>query len=180
MKTAALCFLMMSMVHGLWAQKFLSDTSYIKFYSEAPIEDIEAYNTKGNSVVDVSSGQLVFSIPITGFTFEKSLMQEHFNENYLESEKYPKSTFSGKIIDWNGQQGKQTVTASGELTIHGRKQQIAIKGEIFVSDEKVEINAVFPIELVDYKIKIPKAVFYNIAEVVEVTIYFRYAPYNTN
>ena len=155
----------------------MSESAYIKFFSSAPIEDITATNESANSVLDLDNGTFVFSVKIKGFQFEKSLMQEHFNENYLESDKYPKSTFSGKIVDWKNENGKKTVIAAGELTIHGVKRQVEIESTIEVSEGDVKVEAVFPIKLEDYKIKIPKAVFYNIAEEVEVTVKFDHKPY---
>lgn len=162
------------------AQRYKSSESHIRFYSDAPVEDIEAINTKSSSIVDVESKAVVFVIPINGFEFEKSLMEEHFNENYLETEKYPKAIFKGKITDWSGEKGKSTAKAEGELDLHGVKQQVSMEGEIDFNDDKMTINSVFMIKLEDYKIKIPKAVFYNIAEEVEVTVKFEYAPYEKN
>lgn len=160
------------------AQKFISEKSYIKFYSSAPIEDIEAVNESASSVIDVANGDVVFAIKIKDFNFEKALMQEHFNENYMDSEKYPKSTFKGKIVGWkNDQEGKQEVEAKGDLTIHGITKPVTLNGTIDKSGDNIEINSVFKVKLVDYKIKIPKAVFYNIAEVIEVTVKFNYKPY---
>ena len=157
------------------AQKYKSDVSYVHFYSDAPMEDIEATNKDGQSVFDLESGEIVFSIPIKSFEFEKSLMQEHFNENYLESDKFPKATFVGKVEGYSKSSGeKQKAKASGVMTMHGVEQQILVEGDLTISDDVMEIQALFPIKLVDYKIKIPKVVFYNIAEVVEITVKFNY------
>jgi len=158
------------------AQKFQSEESYIKFYSSAPLEDIEAVNRTGRSIIDLEKGEIVYSVKIKDFKFDKSLMQEHFNENYLESDKYPNSTLSGKILDWNGNDGKQKVRVTGKLDIHGISKDVQLVGTIDYSEDKVTIESVFWVELKDYKIKIPKAVFYNIAEKVEVTIKFEYKP----
>lgn len=158
------------------AQKFKSDSSYVHFYSDAPMEDIEAINMEGQSALDLETGEIVFSIPIKSFEFEKSLMQEHFNENYLESDKYPKATFTGKLTGFSKSiKVNQKATAAGTMTIHGVAQQISVEGKLMVNDEIAEIECRFPIKLEDYKIKIPKVVFYNIAEVVDVTINFKYA-----
>jgi len=158
------------------AQKFQASKSYVKFFSAAPLEDIEAVNESAKSILDLSSGELVYSISIKDFKFEKSLMQEHFNENYLESEKYPKSTLSAKIKDWNKEKGEQEVTVSGKLKIHGITKDVEVTGKLNYQDDKVTVSAKFPVQLKDYKIKIPKALFYNIAESVEVTIEFEYTP----
>ena len=158
-------------------QKLISESSYIKFFSTAPIEDIEAVNETSNSVIDLSNLDLVFAVKIKDFKFDKKLMQEHFNENYMDSDKYPKATFNGKIIGWDKADGKQEVEAKGDLTIHGITQTVTLSGTIEKMGDKLEINSLFKVKLVDHKIKIPKAVFYNIAEVIEVTVKFNYKPY---
>ncbi len=157
------------------AQKFQSDESFVKFFSSAPLEDIEAVNRTARSIIDLGTGDLVYSVKIKDFQFEKSLMQEHFNENYLESDKYPTSTFSGKIKDWDGQKGEQEVTVLGKLLVHGVTREVAITGKINYDGDHIKIDAVFPVLLKNYKVKIPKAVFYNIAEQVEVTVKFEYS-----
>ena len=162
-----------------FGQTYKSVESYVHFFSKAPMEDIEAVNEDGQSAIDLEKQEMVFSIPIKSFTFEKSLMQEHFNENYMESDKYPKANFRGKIVDLDaGNATLQKVKAIGKMTIHGVEQPITVEGEISVNEKETEINAKFPIRLEDYKIKIPKVVFYNIAEVVDVTIKFRYEKIN--
>lgn len=159
-----------------YGQKYKSSSSNIRFFSDAPIEDIEATNKETTSIIDVESKAFVFQIPIASFEFDKELMEEHFNENYLETEKYPNAIFKGKIENWNGEQGEQTVMAKGELDLHGVKKEISIESKINYSADKITVSSVFSIQLKDYKIKIPKAVFYNIAEVVEVTVNIEYAP----
>ncbi|MEP1097581.1 MAG: YceI family protein [Cyclobacteriaceae bacterium] len=160
-----------------YGQKLKAAESSIRFYSKAPIEDIEATNAGASSIVDVDSKSFVFVVPVKEFSFRKKLMQEHFNENYLESDKYPKAIFKGKIKNWNGEKGGFSATAEGEMSLHGVEKQVSIDGQIIYDDTGMTISAVFPIKLEDYKIKIPKAVFYNIAEVVEVTISFQYKLY---
>ncbi|WP_425391243.1 YceI family protein [Ekhidna sp.] len=160
-----------------FSQRFKSTDSYIKFFSDAPMEDIEAINESASSLIDLDNKAIVIVIPIKSFSFKKKLMQEHFNENYLESDKFPKATFKGKIRDWDGQEGTSRATAEGTLEIHGVTQDVTIDGEIVYQNDTIKISTVFPIRLEDYDIKIPKAVFYNIAEEVEVTANFEYAPY---
>ena len=160
----------------LIAQKYKSDSSHIRFYSSAPVEDIEATNSKGQSAMDLSSGAFAFAVPNNQFQFEKSLMQEHFNENYMESEKYPKSTFTGKIKDWEVLEGERTILAEGDLTIHGVTKKVSIPANLKIETNQLIVDSVFPIALAEYKIKIPKALFYNIADTVEVTVHFEYKP----
>ena len=159
----------------LKAQKYRSKSSSVHFFSSAPVEDIEATNLDGQSAMDISTNEIVFSIPIKSFTFEKSLMQEHFNENYLESEKYPKSTFRGNINGFDAtKKGWQDVKASGKLTIHGVENDISCEGKMAIENDIIKIETKFPVKVADYKIKIPQIVFYNIAEIVDVTIKFDY------
>ncbi len=169
--TILLCF----SVSFARAQKYKSTSSYIHFFSDAPMEDIEAENSEAQSAFDLETGQIVFSVPIEGFIFDKSLMQEHFNENYLESHKFPKATFSGTITDYDANKSNwQDAKANGAMTIHGVENAISSEGKIRIVGNQVEIEARFPIKVADYKIKIPKVVFYNIAETVDVTIKMSY------
>src|SRR5882762_5403997 len=111
------------------AQKFTSEKTYVKFFSDAAIEDIAAENTKSSSIFNETTGDVVFSIPIKEFEFDKSLMKEHFNEKYMETEQFPKSTFQGKISGYQpAATGEQKATASGKLTIHGVTQEVQIPG----------------------------------------------------
>jgi hypothetical protein len=129
------------------------------------MEDIEAENSKSQSAFDLETGNIVFSVPIEAFIFDKSLMQEHFNENYLESHKYPNASFSGVIIGLEANSRNwQNVRAEGAMTIHGVQNNISYEGKIKILDDKAEIEAKFPIKVADYDIKIPKVVFYNIAD----------------
>ncbi len=155
-------------------QQLKSSESYIRFFSSAPIEDIAAENTRARSIIDAEKGQVAFIVPVSGFEFEKALMQEHFNENYLETDKYPNATFTGTIDDWEYSLGKKEVDVTGELTIHGIKRKVTLPGTIHLKESEAEVESVFKVRLADHKIKIPKAVFYNIAEEVEVTVRFKY------
>ena len=158
-----------------YPQRYQLASSQVSFYSSAPLEDIEAKTTEAKSIFDASTGEIAFIIPIKSFTFEKALMQEHFNENYLESDKYPNATFTGTLQGFDANQsGAQTITAQGQMTIHGITQSLEVEGTIQPKNEGWEMQATFPVEVADYRIKIPKVVFYNIAEVVDVTVHFTY------
>lgn len=156
------------------AQKFITKNGYIRFYSDAAMEKIEATNHQVNAALDLSTGDFVFKVLMKSFEFEKALMQEHFNENYIESDKYPNSIFQGKILnikDVNQEKdGEYPVNVEGKLTIHGVTKPIKEKGVIVVGKGKVTGKSKFNVLLADYKIEIPKAVLKNIAESVEVTV----------
>lgn len=156
-------------------QRYQLASSEVSFYSEAPLEDIEAVNTQARSVFDASAGEIAFIIPIREFEFEKSLMQEHFNENYLESDQYPNATFEGTLTGFQKElNSQQSVTAKGQLTIHGVTHSVEIPGTIHQLNDHWMMDAKFPVKLEDYNIKIPKVVFLNIAEEVDVTVHFNY------
>jgi polyisoprenoid-binding protein YceI len=160
-----------------WAQKFAAESSYVLFYSHAAIEDIKAENKKSSSMFNTSTGDVVFAIPNQDFQFQKSLMQEHFNEKYMETEKYPRATFQGKISGFDEKAtGTQNATAKGKMTIHGVTRDVEIPGTMEMVDNKITLKSKFIIVLVDYKVQRPQLLWKNIAEQVEVTIEFTYKP----
>lgn len=163
-----------------YSQRYKTVESHIQFYSDAPMEDIFAVNEMASSIIDVETMTIAIVVPIQGFQFKKKLMQTHFNENYLESDKYPKATFKGKIENWDRRSNDSTATAKGTLEIHGVEREVAIDGIVMEEGENLLLKTSFPIKLEDYKVKIPKAVFYKIAEVVEVTATLEYTPYEKN
>ncbi len=162
--------------------KFFTRTGKISFYSKATLENIEAHNSQSTCILNTENGEMAFSVLMKGFDFEKALMQEHFNENYVESEKYPKSTFKGQIKDFSKEKfskdGKYDVVVEGDLTIHGVTQKVSTPGVLEVGNGNIKANAKFPIEIKAYKIKIPSAVVDNIAENVEITVDLELEPYN--
>ena len=150
----------------------------ISLFSSAPIEDIAANTNTGTSVFNAANGELVFSVNISSFKFKKSLMQEHFNSDYLESDKYPKATFKGKIqehIDVT-KNGNYPVTAVGELDIHGVKQNRSIPGLVSVNNGTITMTSEFMVKCVDHRIDIPKIVFHNIAESIKMNVNAVYTP----
>ena len=160
------------------AQKFISETSSVSFYSKATIEDIAARNEKSMSMYDAGTGDIAFSVPVKDFVFEKSLMQEHFNEKYMETEKYPKATFQGNIKGYAaGVAGPQPVRAAGKLTLHGVTRDVDVPGTLEMKNDRILLNAKFVVRLDDYKVKRPQVLWKNIAEAVEVTLDFTLKPY---
>jgi polyisoprenoid-binding protein YceI len=158
-------------------QKHTIEKSTITFFSDAAIEDIKADNKKASGILNASNGEIVFSIPINEFQFEKSLMQEHFNEKYMESDKFPKATFQGKISGFDANAtGPQQARANGKLTIHGITNEVEIPGTIEKKDNTLTLKTKFMVKLVDYKITIPQLLWQNIAEQVEVTGEFVFKP----
>ncbi len=163
-------------------QKYYSKVGRLSFTSDAPIEKIEATNTNGLVVIDAASGQIECSVLIKGFQFEKALMQEHFNENYMESHKYPKGLFKGTIANMKEinltKEGTYTAKVNGNLTLHGVTKTISIPGQVIVKGGKITVSATFEILVADYNIVIPKVVRENIAEKVKININADLLPMN--
>jgi polyisoprenoid-binding protein YceI len=161
-------------------ERLLDKKGTVRFFSEAPMENIEAKTNSALGVMDPATNKVAVSILMKGFAFEKDLMQEHFNENYLESDKYPKATFSGSYEDEIdlSQLGKVSRVIKGEFTLHGVKKMIEIPTEFNITETTVEVSNKFNIEIEDYDIKVPKLVIMNIAEIVEVTTNFKFTKPN--
>lgn len=158
-------------------QKYVCDEGFIRFYSHATIEDITATNEKISSAFETGSGSIAFVVPINQFIFAKALMQEHFNEKYMESERYPRATFQGKIVGYDpGVTTSQSVNAQGKLTIHGVTREVTVPGQIAKSEKGLTMNSKFMVELKDYEIDIPRLMWQNIAERVEVTLALSFRP----
>jgi polyisoprenoid-binding protein YceI len=158
-------------------KKYTTEKTYISFYSHAPLEDIKADNAKNSAIFNADNNEIAFSVPMKEFKFRKSLMQQHFNEKYVESDKFPKSTFQGKIVGFKADvTGQQQVKAQGKLTIHGVTKDIDVPGTIEVQGKKLQMRSKFMVKVADYDITIPSLVFQNIAEEVEVTIDFTFKP----
>ncbi|RYD53164.1 MAG: YceI family protein [Sphingobacteriales bacterium] len=169
-----LCFLLLAAAHPAFAQKWGTRTGQIDFFSKTPMEDIEARNKAVSAVVDPATGGVAVSMNIRDFKFDRALMQEHFNENYLESDKYPKAEFRGtledsKAIDWT-KDGTYTTRVSGTMTIHGVTKNVATPMQILIKGGKAGVTGTFPIRMVDYKVDIPKLLTAKIAEQVAVTV----------
>ncbi len=157
---------------------YISNDGKLTFYSYAPVEDIFATTEKVGSALNIKTGKIVFKIPINTFQFKNKLMQEHFNENYLESEKYPFGTFIGQVIgpiDASAT-GAVAYNIEGELKIHGVSQQRKIHGTLEFIDGKIIGHSEFKIKVVDHKIKIPQVIFYNIAEEIMIKLDIEYKP----
>ncbi len=153
-------------------ERYLLENSFVRFFSDGIVEDIEATNKDTKGIIDFSKNEFLIKIPIKSFKFASALMQEHFNENYMESDKFPEGTFKGRIEGTYelGKNGTYYVNTIGDLTIHGVTKPRNIPASIYVRDGKISLESKFMIKVAEHKIKIPTIVIRNIAEEVEVTI----------
>lgn len=181
MKTIILILWMISLFTQARGQdKYLTNNGTIKFYSHTVIEDITADNSKVAAVVDAEKGEVAVIVMMREFQFEKKLMQEHFNENFVESHKYPKAIFNGRIennisVDYNTQ-GTYTTKVQGEMTIHGTTRSVSAEGTLEVTANGIIARTGFFLNPGDYEIKIPRVVRDNIAENMEITVELRCNP----
>lgn len=173
-------FLALALIVGTTAQaqKYFTREGKVSFFSATPVENIEAHNSKATSIVDAATGKMEFAILIKAFQFEKALMQEHFNENYMESSTYPKATFKGQVDNWSsvdlGKEGTYPVKVSGDMTIHGVTQPVKAEGSFTVKDGKVSADSSFELTVADYDIEVPSVVRDNIAKTVRVDVALNY------
>lgn len=166
---------LMLQVDVLYSQRYTVKEGVVDFFSDATLEDISAENSKIQSLFNAESGEIAFRIRISDFKFSRKLMQEHFNEKYMESEKYPYATFSGSLQDFDqNAMNEQRVTASGKLTIHGVSRDVTIPGTVKNNGQTVEMNSSFMVRLENHNIAIPQLLWQNIAEEVKVTIRLTY------
>ncbi|MAU30291.1 MAG: hypothetical protein CMC36_00055 [Flavobacteriaceae bacterium] len=178
MRHLLLLFILIFSQQFLLSQQFYTDKGVTKFDgSKAAFEPIKANNNNTVSIIDLSTGQIAAVILISDFDFRLGLMQEHFNENYLESNVYPKSTFEGQIKNFSLKELTQDFKEheiKGVLTIKGVNNDIITKAKIRKIDEKIELSSGFSVMLSDYKVKIPKIVFKKIDEEVKINLNFVY------
>ncbi len=145
----------------------------IEFRSDAPLETIEAKSESLKGVIDIGKRSFAFSVPIRSFEgFNNPLQKEHFNENYLESSKYPNATFTGKIIEKVDltQDGTYTIRTKGKLDIHGVAQERILKSRIVVKGERFTLQCYFTINLEEHDISVPRIVYQKIAKEIQVQV----------
>jgi polyisoprenoid-binding protein YceI len=157
-----------------FAQKYFTRDARIQFSSDTPMEKIEAVNKSGTAVLDTKTGRMEWKVLIKNFLFEKALMQEHFNENYMESSKFPNATFKGEIANLGDvnftKDGKYNVRAKGKMNIHGVERDVEIPGTLTVSGSAVKVSSNFSVAVADYGISVPAVVRDNIAKEIKVGV----------
>lgn len=170
---AAVSFFLLSV--SVKAQdKFFTKSGKIEFISNAPLEDIDASNKSVTAVLDSKTGSLQFAVLMKGFEFEKALMQEHFNDDYVESDQYPKAEFKGTITNNNeinySKAGTYTAKVAGKLTLHGVTRDVATTGIVKVAGDGLKTTSTFNIKVSDYKIKIPSLVKNKVSNNVKIIV----------
>lgn len=156
--------------------KYITRNARVQFdatTSSSP-EKIEGVNKMGLSVFVAQTGQYEFSISMMAFEFEKALMKDHFNENYVETSKFPKAIFKGFIQDVAkinfAKDGKYPVKVKGSMTLHGETREVTADGILAISGGKITATSTFKLLLSDYKVEIPKLVEDKVAKEATITV----------
>ena len=160
---------------------YFTKTGTVIFDSSTPLETIHAENKQVTSFLKTSDGELNFAALMKSFKFPNALMEEHFNENFIESSQFPKAVFKGRIVNWseiNLSSGEEeSADIEGELTLHGVTKKITAKAKLHQQNGKITGRSEFVVSAEDFNIKIPALVRDKIAKVVQVTVDVTYEPY---
>ena len=181
LKVSALSLMLVSALHSKAQEKYITRNGSISIFSATTAENIDANNNEVFSMIDPSKNELAFQVLVTGFKFKKALMQDHFNEDYMESSKFAKASFSGIIADPSkvnfNQDGDYAVTIDGTLTMHGVSNKVTVPATLRVAGKKISADSKFNVKLADYNIKIPALVAKQVSETVAVTVGCLYEPF---
>ena len=183
MKTATILLsLILTFAVANAQDKYMTKNGHIRFYSHTPMEDIDGNNHQVGSIMDVKTGEIVFNALIKSFEFSRALMQEHFNENYMESDKIPNAKFKGQILNIKDvdvkKDGDYTVDVKGDLNVHGVVKNISVKAVLQVKAGKITGTSKFTVTAGDFNIAIPSVVQEKIAKEIEVTVEMNYEAVN--
>ena len=154
------------------SQNYMTKNGFIGFYSKTPLEDIRAENNQVYSALDATTHRIAFAVLLKGFLFTKELMQVHFNENYVESDKYPKATFSGSCSGGMDliKDGTYQVVIKGDLTLHGVTKPVETTAQLDVKGNHIKGSSTFKLKPEDFKISIPAIVREKIASEMNVKV----------
>ena len=176
MKKVIITFICLIFSIVLFSQKLITRSGEIKFEASMPaFEEVAAKNNTVSCIFDTSTGEIAVLALVKAFRFKVPLMEEHFNENYIESDQFPKSTFKGKVANFDISKitsGKATFDVEGDLTLHGVTKKVKTKITFVQSGEKLISTCAFKVKPIDYNIKIPSVVKSKIAETVEINLKF--------
>lgn len=179
-KNFLLLILLGASVSAFSQGKYIAKNAYISFYSSTSVEDILGESNEAVTILNAETGEIAFQALMTTFHFKRALMEEHFNENYMESTKFPKAKFTGKIEGYNKEMLKNPATevkVTGTLSVHGVDKTITIPVKLGMENGKLVGTGKFKVTPEDYGIAIPSLVRDKIAKQMEVTVKAEYQPY---
>jgi hypothetical protein len=179
-KNLLFLFLLASSLGAIGQSKYISKNAYISFFSSTPMEDILGESNEAVTILNAETGEIAFQALMTTFHFKRALMEEHFNENYMESTKFPKAKFNGKIEGYNSSMLTSPVSdikITGILQVHGVEKTITISAKLGLEDGKLVGSSKFKVTPEDYGIKIPSLVRDKIGKEMEITVKATYLPF---
>lgn len=160
---------------------YLTKVGEITFFSKAPLEDIEAQNKSVTCILKASEGSIAFKVLMKSFVFDKAAMQQHFNDDYVESDKYPNATYEAQIVDFDkidlSKDGIYAVKTKGEFSLHGVKKNLEKEGNITIKGNRITIDASFEIQLSDYNIAVPNMYLKKISNAINIKVHAELEPY---
>ena len=176
MKTTLLIPILFLSFSIIAQEKMITKNGTISFEASVPaFEEVKAKNTGVSCVLNTKTGEIASLALMKGFKFKVALMEEHFNENYVESAKYPKATFKGKIENFDISKITTTVqnyTLKGKLELHGKTKDISVIAKIRKTNEGIEISSNFSVNSDDFAIEIPSVVSKKVSKKVNVSLDF--------
>jgi hypothetical protein len=162
------------------SQKYITKEGHIEIFSQTPIFTIEGINKKVASILNLETGDIVATTLVRSFKFHEALVEDHFNENYMDSEKFPKASFKGKVINNKEvdikKNGEYKVTVKGDLTIHGETKPVEVESVIIVKDGNISAKTEFDVSLAAYKIKVEERYKDAIKDDIKLSVNFNYSP----
>lgn len=186
MKKLFVTILAVITVTSCFGQKYFTKSGKVNFDATSPSspERVEAMNRSAICVIDTKTGAIQFTMLMKGFEFERALMEEHFNENYVESNKFPKAEFKGKIKDNDdisyAKDGTYKAKVKGDITIHGETKEVEAEGKLVVLNGKISADAEFTVKLSDFKVSIPGLVADKVSKTARITVSCSLEPLKTN
>lgn len=179
-KNTNIVILVLMLHFGLFSQsnKIISRQGKVSFFSYTSVENIEATNNQVLSIINTQNGEIAVQMLMRAFVFKKALMEEHFNESYVESDTYPKLTFSGKIKDFNKvSENSAPIIIKGLMDFHGVKKELEVKSTIRKENNVMILDGDFNVAIDDFDISVPTLLVPNISKKIEVRFRFEYIPY---
>ena len=165
---------------SVFGQKLITKEGVIEIFSETSLFTIEAKNQTVASILNTENGEVVATTLVRSFKFREALVEEHFNENYMESHLYPKSSFKGKITNFSSidfsKDGTYPIKLEGDLTLHGETRPLKTEGTLIIKNGKISASTEFTISLENYKIRIEEQYKDRIKDEIKLTVHFNYNP----
>ncbi len=180
-KTAIILFFSLIQLAGFSQSTFFTRSGHIYFISHTDVIDIDADNHQVASFLNIETGKIQFAVLIKSFKFSLATAKEHFNESYMESDRFPKAEFKGEIVNADSlnlkKEGTCNVIVKGDITIRGISKNIKVPGELTIENGKINAVSEFELSISDFNISVPKIVENRVAKIVQLRVNMNYTLY---